>query len=309
MKKQMKRALAVLLCVLLAASLFGCGAKPKKQIHLFARISQLLVTQDELDIPETVKSLADLTDGKVDADMVGTWKTADGSYTYVYGEDGSASVTMAGSDSPTTAPFLSIMRQGHNILCQELKVMSFDEEGNETEGETQMAYTSYLIDGDVFYALSVEDIDEYSSSYQGSLLRFYRADADGSIDKALASEKIDLTALYGDWSGDKGSIVIDENGLTFDGETYALSVNDKQQLVAEKDGVSTAYGFGVAYIKNSTDMENTQWERKNALSLNYTGADENDKPNLLPCLTDWAAEYGWGESLYSATFTAPFNAS
>ena len=45
------------------------------------------------------------------------------------------------------------------------------------------------------------------------------------------------------------------------------------------------------------------------MGVSYTGADENDKPNLLPCMTDWAAEYDWNEYLFNASFTASGNPS
>lgn len=34
----------------------------------------------------------------------------------------------------------------------------------------------------------------------------------------------------------------------------------------------------------------------------YTGADENDKPNLLPLLSDWKAEFDWDSYYYNASF-------
>ena len=309
MKKHLKQALSVLLCVLLVCALAGCGAKTAAPVSLFAMIDRLYATQTELELPNVETPIGIFSDGKVDPDLIGVWKTADGSYTYTYAEDGTATAATANSDTLTTVPFLCLERQGHNILVEELTVMSYDGEGNPTPGEKQLSYTAYLVEGDAMYMLSVEDIGEYSSSYFGTLQRFYRADEAGSIDKALAAHPVDLTSLYGEWEGEKGNVVIDETGLKFDGAVYTLSFNDKLQLVAEKDGVSTAYSFGVGYSKTSTDPENTQWEKHRALSLNYTGADENDKPNLLPCMTDWAAEYDWNEYLFNASFTASGNPS
>lgn len=304
MKKQLKKVLAVLLCVLMVSALFGCGAKKKGAVQLFAMIDRLYATREELELPADSTPIGAFESAKADQALIGTWKNADGSYIYTYNADGTATAAAANSDEITTVPYICLVQNGKNILCQELRTTNYDEEGNEVPGEAQLVYSSYLIEGDAMYSLSVEDIGEYSTSYFGTLQRFYRADETGSIEKALKESPIDLTSLYGNWEGDKGNIVIDENGLKLDDAVYAVSLNDKLQLVAEKDGVSTAYNFAVAYSKLSENEDNTEWSRKNALALNYTGADENDKPNLLPCMTDWAGEYNWGEYLYNASFTA-----
>lgn len=305
----MEKFIAVLLCVLMTLALFGCGAKKKGAVQLFAMIDRLYAEKGELDLPQDNTPIGAFEQAKADPALIGTWKNADGSYTYTYSEDGTATAAAANSEETTTVPYICFARNGRSIICQELQTANYDEDGNATTGETQLIYMSYLIEGDAMYALSVEDIDEYSTSYFGTLQRFYRADENGSIEKSLKSSPIDLTSLYGEWNSEKGSIVIDENGLTLDGTVYKISLNDQLQLVAEKDGDSSAYSFAVAYFKQSANEDNTEWDKSLALSLSYTGADEADKPNLLSCMTDWAAEYGWQEYLYNASFMQPVTLS
>ena len=304
MKENLKKILAVLLCAALAAALAGCGGEKKAQaVNLFERLNDLKTTRTALDLPQVNTPIGTFSDGKADPALFGVWKTADGKYTYTYAEDGTATATMADSEQTKAVPFTCLSRQGYNILVEELELMNYDAEGNETPGDKQLQYSTYLIDGDAMYTLSVEDISEDSSSYYGTLQSLFRADEAGSIDSALAAHPVDPASFFGEWEGEKGNIVIDENGLTLDGAVYALSVNDRHQLVAEKDGVSTTYTFGVGYSKTAPDEGEAEWNEKSAFALNYTGADEADKPNLLPCLTDWAAEYGWEAYLYSASFT------
>ena len=43
-------------------------------------------------------------------------------------------------------------------------------------------------------------------------------------------------------------------------------------------------------------------DKTTRLGLYYTGADENDKPNLLPLLDDWKTDYQWEDWYYSGSF-------
>ena len=310
MKKHVKKAISLLLCVLLVCAFAACGKKAKAPVDLFAKIDSMKATQEALALPDVKTPLDTLEGGKVDPALVGTWKMASGiELTYTFAENGISTAEVGNNGVPTEVPFTCIVRNERNILCQEAPVMNYNEAGEATEGEKALTYTSYQVDGDVLYLLSVESHDEFSSSYYGSLQRLYRADENGSIDSAVAENPIDISSFYGEWTGEKGGIVIDQNGLTLNGDVYTLSLNDKQQLVAEKDGVSTAYTFAAAESKDAANEERTEWNESRTLVLVYEGADENDKPNLLACMTDWAAEFGGEDYRYDVSFTMPVSAS
>ncbi len=291
-----KRILCAVLCLVLALSIAGCGAK-KKEVNPVEKISTLSTTDEALGLKGKYTALSDVTGGSVDAALVGKWVSADGKTVYTYAADGTQHVhTEDYGDTDLT--FTCITCGDYRILCEQVPVSSTDADGNTTES-TALSYTAYSVDNDALYMVSVEEANPDYNTHQTALLTMYRADKQGSAAASMAKNPIALSALNGTWTGDKGTFTIENGTLTLNGDSYALSFNDKNQLVAEKekDGGTTAYGMAVTILKDH--VENTE---NIVLALSYTGADENDRPNLLPVLDDWKADYDWDTWYYTGSF-------
>ena len=86
--------------------------------------------------------------------------------------------------------------------------------------------------------------------------------------------------------------------MTCDGESGRLSFDEKNQLVVEKDGKSTAYAMNISTKKLYGDEP----AESTVLGLYYTGEDESDLPNLLPILEDWKTDYAWDSWYYRIPF-------
>ena len=270
-------------------------------------ITSLKATEADLGLEDKYETFDDVTGGKVDSALIGTWKTADGSATYTYGEDGilKTKTDFYGSVSEDEARYTCLSAEGKNIVCNETEYINYPEDGGKPKAETVIIYSTYKISGDVLYEMSVEEADPDSDNYNAAILIFYKADKNGSAETAIKSNPVNLESLYGTWKndGDK-SITIDENGLVCDGETYKLSINDENDLVAKKGGSKTAYKFSLVYSKlyDGDGEEKHVSEEGFKLALNYTGKDESDKPNLLPVMEDWHTLYEYDSWYYSANF-------
>lgn len=308
----MKKIICLLLCVLLAVSLFGCkggDAKPENAagesapaggVNLREKLAELTATDEELGLKGTYAALSEIPDGSVDPELVGTWLTADGSTSYTYKEDGAAQA--ASEYGATNAAFTCITANGRKVLCEEMKMTETDTEGKTTE-TTALSYSLYAVENDALYFVNVEDTtDENITSAYHSVVTMYRADANGSADAAMAKNAIAPATFEGTWASEKGTFTIEGDALTLNGETFRISVNEKKQLVAEKDGASTAYAVGVSAAKQYEGPGRTNPVETVSLGLYYTGADGNDKPNLLAVLDDWKTEYQWDTYYYSGTF-------
>ncbi len=176
------------------------------------------------------------------------------------------------------------------------EIRSTDVDGNTTES-TALSYTAYSIENDVLYMAVVEEHDPMFTTNQTALVSMFKADSSGSADKAVAKNPIALSCLNGTWEREKGSLTIQDGAVTSNGESGKLSFDDSNRLVVELDGKTTAYGMSVTILKDYG--ENTE---TNVLALSYTGADENDRPNLLPVLDDWKTDYGWDTWYYTGSF-------
>ena len=159
------------------------------------------------------------------------------------------------------------------------------------------------MENDALYQVIVEEVNEdYTSSYS-SLVTLYRADETGSAAASIAKNPIDLKALNGTWKSDeKGGFTLEDGVLTLGADNYNVSFDEKNQLVVEKDGQSTAYHMAVSLMKEYDYEDRTQFTTSTMMGVNYTGADENDKPNLLPLLTDYKSEYDYDSWYYSGSF-------
>ena len=76
--------------------------------------------------------------------------------------------------------------------------------------------------------------------------------------------------------------------------TYASASN-----ATEKDGKATEYSANISVKKQYENEDKTQSTETVALGLYFTGADDNDKPNLESVLDDWG---DFMPNYYSGTF-------
>ena len=281
----------------MAVSLIGCGMTLGKEVNLRDKLASLMVTDDALGIKGKYKALADITDGSIDKDLVGTWKTADGETSYTFGEDGTAKATSEYGDSEVKFTCLTLGE--YKVMCEESEMESTDVDGNTTTS-TVVSYSTYDVDNNALYFTNVEDTtDENMDSSQYALMTMYRADESGSIDAAVAKNKIALDSFAGTWASEKGEITIADGTLTVGDDVYDISINDKGKLVVDKDGAFTEYSVNISVRKQYEGDDKTQATETTALGLYFTGADENDKPNLESVLDDWGE---FKPNYYSATF-------
>ena len=293
----MKKVLSIVLCFVLAATLFGCGMSVGKEVNLRDKLASLMATDDALGIKGKYSALSDITDGGVDKDIIGTWKTADGETSYVYNEDGTVKASSEYGD--TEAKFTCLTLGEYKVMCEESEMESEDVDGNITTS-TVVSFSTYDVDNDALYFANVEDTtDENMDSSQYALMIMYRADESGSVDAAVAKNKIALDSFTGTWASEKGEIKIADGTLTLGEDVYDISMNDKGKLVVDKDGSSTEYSVNISVRKQYDGDDKTKSTETTALGLYFTGADENDKPNLESVLDDWGE---FTPNYYSATF-------
>jgi hypothetical protein len=293
----MKKILSIVLCLLMAVALFGCSMSFAKEVNLRDKLASLMVTDDALGIKGKYNALSDITDGSIDKDLVGTWKTADGKTSYTFGEDGTAKATSEYGDSEVKFTCLTLGE--YKVMCEESEMESSDVDGNTTTS-TVVSYSTYDVDNDALYFTNVEDTtDENMDSSQYALMIMYRADESGSIDAAVAKNKIALDSFAGTWASEKGEITIADGTLTVGDDVYDISINDKGKLVVDKDGAFTEYSVNISVRKQYEGEDKTQSTETTALGLYFTGADGNDKPNLESVLDDWGE---FMPNYYSATF-------
>lgn len=296
----MKKVLIALLCVLMTASLFGCkNINVSKEVNLRDKLTSLMTTDEALGVKGKYNTIEDIKDGSVDKDLTGTWKTADGSITYVYNEDGTAKASMEDYGETDTA-FTCLTSGGYKIICEGSEMESTDAQGNTTT-TTVVTFSTYNIDNGVLYMTNVEDTtDENITSSQYALVVLYRADDSGSIEESMSKNSIALDTFAGTWTSEKGDITIADGTLKFGEDVYDISMNDKGKLVVDKDGVSSEYSVNVSVMKHYEGEDNATATEDAAFGLYYTGADENDKPNLIDVLDDWG---DFKPNYYSGTFS------
>ncbi|MBR0412757.1 MAG: hypothetical protein IJI47_04240 [Eubacterium sp.] len=295
----MKRTVCILLCLLITVSFFGCGKG--KEINLRDKLASLSATDEALGLKGKYEKFADIKDGSVDSDLVGTWVTLDGDMTYVYSEDGTSKVEskLYGNSE---SKFVCLNINEYKVVCEEVQMQSEDADGKSTES-TVISYLTYNVDNDALYITPVEDTtDENINSSNNTLVVLYRADESGNADKSIAKNKIALDSYAGTWTSDKGKITIADGKLTVGKDEYSISIDDKNRLVVEKDGKSTAYTTAVGVMKEYESDDRSKVTETNALSISYTGADKDDKPNLISVLEDWKTEYQWDSYYYSGSF-------
>lgn len=301
-KTTVKRIFCAILCAAIALSLAACGAKTTKTdgVDLREKLASLMVTDEKLGIAGKYVKLSDVEGGSIDADLVGTWITADGETTYSYSADGTAKATSVYGDNE--APFTCITIGDYKIICEEVELSPEFYDGAQP-GDTQLSYTAYSVENDALYQVIVEEVNEDYTSNMSALVTLYRADETGSAAASIEKNPIDMSALNGTWADDeKGSFTIEDGVLTLGADNYNVSFDEKNQLVVEKDGQSTAYHMAVSMMKEYDYEDRTQFTTSTMMGVSYTGADENDVPNLLSVLTDYKTEFEYDSWYYSGSF-------
>lgn len=298
----MKKLICALLCLFMATALFGCSkAAPAKEINLRDKLTSLAATDESLGLKGKYNAFDEI-DGSVDSDLAGTWKNADGSVTYTFNDDGTYATESEGYGS-SQARFTCIAAGDKKVICEESSMQSTDTDGNITESTVITSFV-YEVDGSALYMVSVEDTtDENITSSYSSAVVMYKADESGSIDASIASNKVSLDSFAGTWEGDKGTVTIKDGTLTFGEDVYNVSVNEKNQLAVEKDGKVSVYPASIALIKEYDSEDRSVFTESYTLGINYTGSDENDRPNLAAALDDWHAEYEYETFYFSGSFT------
>jgi hypothetical protein len=282
----MKKVLSVVLCVVMATSLFGCSMSFSKEINLREKLDALMVSDEALGIKGKYNALSDITDGSIDKDLIGVWKSADGTTTYTFSEDGTAKAASEYGEAEAKFTCLSIGE--HMILCEESEMESTDVDGNTTKS-TVVSYSSYEVDGGVLCFTNVEDTtDEFVDSSQYAFMIMFSADENGSTEKAMAKNKVALDSFTGTWTSEKGEFTIADGTLTIGDETFDIYMDDNGKLVADKDGKTSAYSVNISVRKQYDSEDKTKFTQTTAIGLYFTGADENDKPNLEAVLDDWS---------------------
>ena len=296
----MKKIVCLALCILMAVSLFGCGKSSAKEIYLRDKLTSLMTTDEGIGLKGKYAALEDIADGTVDRDLVGTWKTADGKTAYVYNEDGTSKATSTCGDSESR--FTCITVDAYKVICEEATMTSEDADGNVTES-TVLSYSTYEVDNDALFMTVVEDTtDENADSSYTVLVVMYRADDTGSTEASMAKNKIAIDTFAGTWASEKGEFTIADGKLTLGEDVYDISVNEQGRLVVASGDASTEYPVNLVLRKDYENNDKANATETISMGISYTGADENDKPNLLSVLDDWKTDYQWDDWYYTGTF-------
>lgn len=296
-----KGALFVIIGVLVLTAFAGCGTETTVSagINIREMLCSLAVSEQTLGIAGKYYRLSDVTNGSVDPDLIGTWSTIDGETTYTYTAEGAATVASpAYSGSEVQVTCLTV--KDYQIICEEISLSP--EFGGTDGGETQLSFFSYCIRNDALYQVPIEEVGDAYASTQSSIIVMYRVDENGSAAGSAAKNPISMASFDGKWTSDKGSVRIKNGVMQCGKDKYSISLNEKAQLIAEKDGLSTTYKTSLCIVKDYSAEDRSQITESIMLNLSYTGTDENDKPNLLPVLDDWHTEHNWDNWYYTVSF-------
>ena len=270
-------------------------------VNLRDMLDSLIVTDTELGLVDKYSTFADITEGSIDENLVGKWYMGDGLASYEFLEDGSQNIETAYGDNSTIFTCLTI--DDYNVLCTKTTLTKEDENGESTEVET-VAYTTYKVIGDTVYMTSVEDTtEEYINSSQVVLQILYKGDENGNFEEALKESGVAVESFAGSWEAEEGNIEIKDNTLIAGSDTFDLSFDDKQQLVATKDGESTTYSINLSIKREYDTDDRTKYTDNYSLGIYYEGKDENDVPNLVDVMQDWHKEFDSEQFYYSGNYT------
>ena len=313
-----KRILTILCALTMVLTMLaGCGsgnasggtaAKQDKRELL----KSMFTSEEELEIADKYHKVADITDGKVDPDLVGVWKNADQTYTSYFNEDGTVSFESTDFGNSDPLPYTCLTVGDQKLICQETPVEDLSEDA-EQKNTTEMTYVSYKVEGDVMYQVVVDDVYPGVTYVTTALLTYYRADESGDIAKALSDNPENIESLYGDWNFEGGTVHIDDKGMTVTGgpdelgkDPLPIRITEAGDLEVKAKDSTSNYRFNLTINTNFKDDTKKEIEKQEyGLNLFYTGADKDDRPNLADIMEDWKKEYDYQEYLFDLTLTAP----
>ena len=294
------RIIALLAALVMIICLASCGGNDSG-IDLQSMIKDLYKTQKELGLEGKYERLADIKDGKVDSDLVGTWYSADKDICAVFSDNGILTYSSVTYDSMVKIPYTCITAGGKKIIAEEQSYTAYVDDS--PREEIYLGFSTYTIkNGALFMVVTEDAADGSMTSFLSSLQVLYKADASGSITASQQAASISVKSVYGTWTVEETdkTVKIDKKGLHIDSDTYAVSIDQNGDLVVEKDGSSTVYSFNVIRSNKYEDGTKAKLEKKAiGLGFYFDGKDGNDKPNLASIMTDWHTEFGFTAWHYS----------
>ncbi len=306
--KNFKMLFAVVLAIVMVFSFAACGGSGSGDgsgssgdatvLDPQEMIKSLFALTTDLGLDNTLTDISGIEGGTVDEDLVGTWISADGEYSYIYNEDGTSKFSYPAYGMDQDSTFTCVTADDKKVLCENTTMSNYDSDGNVVE-EPVVSYTSYKVENDALYMVSIDTLDDITTSTYSSLIMLYKADENGDISAALAKNPVSPEAFYGEWTDNSEvNLTIDENGMTvkdapesIGSDPMTISSNDKGNIVIECNGVSTEYDYAYSLNREYSQEEPKEVESEIfGLNLFYVGADENDRPNLADIMTDWHKE-------------------
>ena len=320
MRHQRKLAAIVLSSALMLA-MTACGGSSQtsaggssagtaaEAVNLREKVDALYTTEEDLGLSGKYTSSAEIAEAAIDPELVGTWKTADGSVSYTYREDGTATASTEGYGG-SDYTFTCLTSGNYKLIAEDLEMTEITD-GVETTVPS-VNYVSYQIADGALYFTIVDALDPNMNQSISQVIAAYKADEKGDISASIAKNPISPASYYGEWTyGDMEDrkLTIDEKGFTAEGmETLPVSVSESGKLVVGSGDGATEYSAGIAYEKLYDNTNGLQITGENyALALSYTGKDENDRPNLADAMDDWHADYDYEEFYFTLNARRPKN--
>ena len=314
--RNVKKSLIIILSMVLIYAMAGCGGgtdtadgnsreaaeeNSAAGVNLRDMLKTLYTSEDDLELAGLYTSTADIPDTQIDPELVGTWKLADGSTTYIYQEDGTAK-TADELYGDTESTYTCFSRGDYQIIAEDLEMVDYSNDEETTV--PIVSYNTYKIENDVLYLTVVESADEYSNQNITQIIVLYKADDNGDISDSVRKNPVAPETYYGEWTygdNEEGRFTIDEKGFTLDGgETLPLTYNESGKMVIGDGDNSTEYSVSLALERlYDTDDGKKVTDENYALGIFYTGADEKDRPNLADAMDDWHAEYDYDQFYFS----------
>ncbi len=320
MRHQRKLAAIVLSSALMLA-MTACGGSSQtsgggssagtaaEAVNLREKVDALYTTEEDLGLSGKYTSSAEIAEAAIDPELVGTWKTAGGSVSYTYREDGTATASTEGYGG-SDYTFTCLTSGNYKLIAEDLEMTEITD-GVETTVPS-VNYVSYQIADGALYFTIVDALDPNMNQSISQVIAAYKADEKGDISASIAKNPISPASYYGEWTyGDMEDrkLTIDEKGFTAEGmETLPVSVSESGKLVVGSGDGATEYSAGIAYEKLYDNTNGLQITGENyALALSYTGKDENDRPNLADAMNDWHADYDYEEFYFTLNARRPKN--
>ena len=320
MRHQRKLA-AIMLSSALMLAMTACGGSSQtsgggssagtaaEAVNLREKVDALYTTEEDLGLSGKYTSSAEIAEAAIDPELVGTWKTAGGSVSYTYREDGTATASTEGYGG-SDYTFTCLTSGNYKLIAEDLEMTEITD-GVETTVPS-VNYVSYQIADGALYFTIVDALDPNMNQSISQVIAAYKADEKGDISASIAKNPISPASYYGEWTyGDMEDrkLTIDEKGFTAEGmETLPVSVSESGKLVVGSGDGATEYSAGIAYEKLYDNTNGLQITGENyALALSYTGKDENDRPNLADAMDDWHADYDYEEFYFTLNARRPKN--